>query len=403
MPAEICHADICTGCAACYNACPSDCIRMDMEQEGFLHPVVDQECCDDCGACTEVCPALHPKIPDNSRTPEVYACWHKDEAIRYKSSSGGAFSAFASEVIDAGGVVFGAAYDEKMKVRHFGVMNTADLRRLRGSKYVQSDVGKVYTEIKDLLQQNKRVLFSGTPCQVAGLKAFLGNKDNGLFLCDMLCHGVPSPGFFRKYVAYLEKRFGGKIVSINMRHKKQGWHLASTVVYFGDGRELAMSNYFNAYLFAFNNRFSLRTACYTCPYTTIDREGDITMADFWGIGEYASFSHDTRNGLSLILLNSDRGRNMFHKSSLCLNAERRTVEEAKYKRSKLSHPSPSLGDRKAFFSDYQTMSFDELTRRHLVDKGFKGLVKSVVPRKLIFHLRKAATTVKEEGLRGLLK
>jgi coenzyme F420-reducing hydrogenase beta subunit len=363
------------------------------DTEGFLCPVIDVERCDDCGACKRVCPILQMAKPNHSANPRVFACWNKEESVRFESASGGTFSALALHVLENGGVVFGAAFDENMVVKHIAVQRKEDLGKLRSSKYVQSDMGQSYIAIRQLLIQGKKVLFSGTPCQVAGLNTYLGKNNEELLTCDMLCHGVPSPQLFSKYVKYVEKLFGARLVSINFRHKHKGWQLASTVAFFKDGRQCVLEGVANSFMYGFINSLSLRSACHRCPYTNVDRSGDITLADFWGIGEFKPFHHGIRNGISLILVNSEKGLDFFEKSSTKLCVEERTLEEAKYKREKLSRPLPTPEKRKPFFADYQRLEYEELAKLHLVDKGMKGLIKRLVPRTWIFYLRKFARKV----------
>jgi len=388
MITEICPKEQCTGCAACFNICPKECISMVSDSEGFLYPQINSECCDDCGACKRVCPILHLPEPNHLATPQVYACWNKDEAVRFQSASGGVFSALAEHILDNGGVVFGAAFDEDMVVKHIAVHQVETLGRLRSSKYVQSDVGRCYIEVRGLLRQGRKVLFSGTPCQVAALNAFIGKDDENLLTCDLLCHGVPSPGLFAKYVDYLETRFRSKLIDINFRHKRKGWELASTVAAFDDGRERVLTGHCDSFIYGFSHCFTLRPACYQCRYANIDRSGDITLGDFWGIGELAPFHHSTRNGISLVLVNTEKGRRLFEASSSKFFSEERTLDEAKHNRTKLSHPLPKPRNREQFFADYQRLEYEELAKTHLVDKGVKGLIKRFVPRTWIFHMRK---------------
>jgi coenzyme F420-reducing hydrogenase beta subunit len=384
----ICPEEQCTGCAACFNICPVNCIQMVSDAEGFLRPEIADDECTDCGACKRVCPMLNLREPDHSATPEVYALWNKDESVRFQSASGGAFSAFAEYVLDSGGVVFGAAFDDLMQVRHIGIHQKNELEKLRSSKYVQSNIGDSYREVKKYLRMGKTVLFSGTPCQVAALTAYLGRDYQNLYKCDILCHGVPSPGLFANYLKFIEKKFQCKLSNINVRHKLKGWGLNSTVALFRDGKERVLTNYNNSFMFGFINCFSLRPSCYLCPYTNVDRYGDITMGDFWGIGEYKPFKQRTRNGISLILVNSNYGRQLFEKSFDRFCCEKRTLEEAKYKRTKLSHPLPQPRKREQFFDDYKKLTYEELAKKHLVEKGMKGLIKKVVPREYFFYFRK---------------
>lgn len=394
MTTTICPKEQCTGCAACFNICPKECISMVSDPEGFLYPEIDSECCDDCDACRRVCPILNPPEPNHSSDPQVYACWNKDEAVRLQSASGGAFSAFAGHVLDNDGVVFGVAFDADMRLKHIAVHRVEELGRLRSAKYVQSDVGRSYVEVRDLLRKNRRVLFSGTPCQVAALYAFLGKDRENLLTCDIFCKGVPSPGHFAKYVESLERRFHAKLVNINFRNKRNGWELTSTVAMFSDGREYILTGYYNSFMFGFASSVNIRNSCYRCPYTKVNRYGDITLADFWGIGELAPFHHSTRNGISLILVNSEKGRRLFEESSGRICFEERTLEEAKHKQFVLSHPVPKPMNREQFFADYQRLEYEELAKIHLIDKGLKGLIKRLVPRTWIFYLRKCITRIK---------
>jgi hypothetical protein len=320
----------------------------------------------------------------------VYACWNKDDVTRFQSASGGSFSAFALAILDKGGVVYGAAFDENMRLKHIAVERKEDLGKLRSSKYVQSDIGYSYADIRKFLRQNRCVLFAGTPCQVAALNAYLGKKHEKLLTCDMLCHGVPSPGLFAKYVRFLEERFRAKLIGINMRHKLRGWYhgLNSTVAFFSDGRECLLKGADYSFMYGFSNCFTLRPSCYQCMYTKILRQGDITLADFWGIGEISPFNHNIRNGISLILVNSEKGRQLLGECSNNIYVEERSIEEALYKRSKLKHPVEKPKIREKFFVDYQRLGYCELVKIYLVDKGMKGLIKCLIPQSWIYYLRK---------------
>ena len=282
--------EFCTGCSACFNICPVKCIDMKMDKEGFLFPVIKSNECTDCQKCKKVCPILSPAELNNNNNPSVYACWNKDEGIRYESSSGGAFSALAASVIEEDGVVYGAAYDNTMTVRHIAVTNNKDLYKLRGSKYVQSDLGNVFSDIKEHLNVGKKVLFSGTPCQVAGLKNFMMDKSADLITCDLFCHGVPSPGLFSKYIKYIEKKIGDKVVDYKFRSKQYGWGVTSRVVISEHGTQKVMKNKDDSFYYGFAYRLCLRNACYNCKYTKVERVGDITLGDFWELKKSPSLS-----------------------------------------------------------------------------------------------------------------
>jgi len=388
MITAICSKEQCTGCSACFNICPKECIHMISDTEGFLYPAINPECCDDCDACKDICLILNSPEPSHLGNPKVYACWNKDKTIRFQSASGGAFSAFAGSVLDNGGVVFGAAFDEDMRLKHIAVNRKEELRKLRNSKYIQSDVGRSYIEVRNLLRQNRRVLFSGTPCQVVALNAFLGKNNENLLTCDILCKGVPSPGVFAKYVISLENHFQAKLININFRHKHKSWELVSTVAIFSNGRECILTGYHNSFMFGFSNGLSMRNACYHCPHTKANRYGDVSLGDFWGIGEFAPFYHNTRNGISLILVNSEKGHRLLRESSSHLYLEERTLEEAKQKQSALDHPLGEPKNREQFFAGYQRLEYEKLAKIYLVDKAMKRLIKRIIPRTWFFYLRK---------------
>lgn len=364
------------------------------DSEGFWFPEIDHERCADCGLCQDACPMLHVEEVDHPAPQKVYACWNSNEAVRFQSSSGGAFSALAGQVLDEGGVAFGAAFDDGMKVRHIVVSKKEELGRLRGSKYVQSDIGSAYLEVKKCLEQEKKVLFSGTPCQVAGLHAVVGKENENLVTCDLLCKGVPSPGLFSKYVEYLQRRFRAKLIDIDFRSKYRGWEIQCTIASFNNGRQHVLRDTNNSFYYGFAQNLTLRRSCYRCPYASIKRNGDITLGDFWGIGERVPFDHDTQCGVSIVLVNSEKGARMLEESASNLCLEERRMEEAQDMRA-LSHPWQEPKNRNQFSNDYQRLEYDELAKKHLVDKGLKRLIKLIIPPTWIFCLRRNIRKARE--------
>lgn len=305
---KITKKENCTGCHACYNVCPKNCISMNFDEEGFLYPSVDLEKCVECGVCEKVCPIIHTVEVENE--PIAVGCYNKDEKIRMDSSSGGIFTLLSELVINSGGVVFGAEFDENYNVRHNYVDNMEELKKFRGSKYVQSTIGNSYCDAKNFLEQGRKVLFSGTPCQIAGLKRYLQKDYDNLICQDIVCHGVPSTYVWEHYKNFISD--GKKIIGVNFRDKCTGWKTYSLKFDFEDGSSYQNIGNDNAYIKGFVKDFYLRPSCYECKYKTLHRESDVTLADFWGIEANASELDDNK-GTSLIFVNSDKGRKCFEK------------------------------------------------------------------------------------------
>lgn len=389
MNNPICSKELCTGCGACYNICPVQCIEMKTDEEGFNYPFIELDKCIDCRKCQSVCPMINAAKFYDETEPTVYACWNKDERIRYNSSSGGVFTALAATVIDDGGVVYGAAYDSSMTVRHIGISDKKDIEKLRGSKYVQSDIGRTYSDVKVKLNEGKKVLFSGTPCQVAGLKNFIGNESYNLITCDILCKGVPSPGLFNKYVQFLNIKFKKSINNINFRDKKFGWGIAITQFKTKDGTKKYANEINNSFMYSFSKAISIRTSCQKCQYTKTSRVGDITLGDFWGIGKNKEFKHSTQNGVSFIKINSNKGSETFDTISTNVEFKKRPLDEAlRGQGSALSKPIALNKKREDFFKDYNHLNYEELSKKYLQDKGIKGFVKKTIPNIWIYKIRK---------------
>ena len=293
----------CCGCGACYNKCPVGAITMQENEEGFLVPVIDKNKCTNCGLCVKVCPSLNVQY-NNTDKPECYAAMADDE-IRMKSSSGGIFTLLAEDILDKGGYVCGAAFDDNWDVHHIIVDNKNDLEKLRGSKYVQSDTEDCYKKIKKLLDEDKYVLFSGCPCQVAGLYSFLGKNYEKLYTVDILCHGSPSRGVWKKY---LNENFNkNEIKKINFRDKnKIGWSCSHCTISTKNGDDIVTDDFTKL----FHASINLRESCYDCKYSKKPRPADITLGDFWGISEYKKDLNDDK-GLSFVLTNNAKGKFLF--------------------------------------------------------------------------------------------
>lgn len=307
MNIEIVSTDICTGCGACKNICPTLAITMEYDSEGFFSPVINAKKCINCGQCERICPALHPKYTNNS-TPKTYAVWASDE-LRKVSSSGGVFSVLAEYVLNKGGYVCGAAYDEELNLNHIIINSKKDLPALRGSKYLQSNTCDCFKRIKELLLKNNYVLFCGVPCQVAGLNNFLGNKTyENLITIDLLCHGGAAPMVFKRYLK--ECYPGKKISDYKFRDKKYGW-VASANAYFTDGTEYHGQRDSDLFFRAFNSCYAARKSCGTCKASALPRQGDFTLGDFWGCKAYDP-SFDDGKGTSLVFANNKRADKLLH-------------------------------------------------------------------------------------------
>lgn len=293
----------CCGCSACAQRCPKQCITMHEDEEGFLYPHVDANACIECGLCEKVCPVLNQS---QERKPmECYAAKNPDEAVRSKSSSGGIFIPLAAAIIKEGGFVFGARYNDNWEVVHASAETLQEIDAFRGSKYVQSRIGSTFLEVEKYLKQGRKVLFSGTPCQVAALHKFLRKEYVNLITVDVVCHGTPSPMVWKDYINYLPT---DGVKEIRMKDKSTGWRGYSfTLIGKDDKPVFSERSSVNKYLMAFSQNLSLRPSCFKCPAKAGKSGSDITLADFWGIEKLDS-SMDDNKGTSFICCNTEKGK-----------------------------------------------------------------------------------------------
>lgn len=302
----------CTGCHACAVSCPKNCIEMVADEEGFLYPRIDSTKCIDCGKCEKICSVLNKNTHENKSLQLGYAAYNMDETIRLNSSSGGIFTLLAKCIIHSGGIVVGAAMAEDCKsVRHIIVNSVDDLDKLRGSKYVQSTVGDTYKIVKQTLDAEKKVLFTGTPCQVGGLLSYLGKNYENLYTQDFICHGVPSPSVWKEYVNLREKAAGAVARRTLFRHKKYGWKGFSVLFEFSNDTEYLKDLHHDLFLRGFLANIYLRPSCYQCAFKTADRQSDITLSDFWGIQKIIPEWNDDK-GISFVWIHSNKGNELFH-------------------------------------------------------------------------------------------
>ncbi len=366
-PTLLCEKQLCTGCEACHNACPLQCIHMTEDKEGFLSPEIDQVRCVQCGLCRNACPIIAKPELSREVSPRVFACWHKDDNVRRQSSSGGVFSVFAESVLAQDGMVFGAAYDLNMHVRHTHTNNKFHLDDLRRSKYVQSEIGLAFQNVRTAVEAETPVLFVGTPCQVAGLYKYLVKDYPNLITCDLVCHGVPSPKVFAKYITWIENRLCSKVLNLNFRDKAKGWENSRTVATIGMSSEHPLYGINNCYYNGFINALYLRECCYNCSFRGIPRCADITLGDFWGIGNQTPFTLDTekKGGISLILVNSALGLALFEICHRDIQVFEREINEAIDGNSPLCVSPKRPSNRSCFFADFGVETWDVLAKRYL--------------------------------------
>ena len=303
----------CTGCTACANSCPLHCITMKPDENGFRYPVIDTKACIHCNTCVRTCPVLNDSVNKEGR-PEAYAAYSLDGTLRMKSSSGGIFSEIAKIVLAKGGAVYGAAYDEHFHIRHIAVENLEDLDALRGAKYAESRLGKTFSDIKKRLDRGQDVLFSGTPCQVGGLKAYLNQEYSNLLCVDFVCHGVPSPMVWARYVKYRARTDNGGTspITINLRDKSSGWsryRYSNTFEYAGGTVHKELSTE-SVYMKLFTRDYISRPSCENCSFKGYSRSSDITLGDFWGIWDVSPEMDDDK-GTSVILIQSEKGKEVW--------------------------------------------------------------------------------------------
>ena len=371
---QIFNKSDCMGCYACETVCPQSCINMHDDNEGFWYPEVDYNQCVKCGQCVSVCPLINKSSVNNE--PVAYACMNNDEEIRLDSSSGGIFTIIAQNLIDVGGIVFGAAFNEKFEVEHKSVENHLGLGQLRGSKYLQSRINDSYWQVKDQLISGRKVLFTGTPCQVAGLKSYLGKPFDNLITMDLICHGVPSPSVWRKYVKYREQVAGSTAQRIAFRRKNEGWKRYSVSFIFNNDTEYRQTLQNDLYMRAFLKDLCLRPSCYDCGFKTLHRQSDITLADFWGV-ENVVPEMDDDLGTSLIWINSEKGKETLSQiNSKCKIKEVDINQAIQYNPAAMR--SASLNhNRELFFKDLDNTPFDKLVRKYCTDKINKRLLNAL--------------------------
>lgn len=346
--------ELCTGCTACRHSCPQSAITMQVDGEGFLRPIIREEACVDCGLCAGVCPVLEQT--DLSHSPVAYAVMNKDAAVRAESSSGGLFTLLAETVLERGGVVFGAAFDDALDVVHTVVKSKEELAKLRGSKYVQSRLGHSFQQVKEYLDNGTPVFFSGTPCQVEGLHRYLRKPYDHLITQDMICHGVPSPMAWRKYVQGQEKKYGAKIGDVSFRYKLPSWRRYSLRMQFSNGKTYTATRSQDPFMRSFLQDLTLRPSCYRCAFKKVSRVSDVTLADFWGIQDCLPDLDDDR-GTSLVICHTEKAGALFESIKDRILFAPADLQKAIGHNRAMCYPAPLPPAREAFMDDIRHKPF----------------------------------------------
>lgn len=368
----------CSGCSLCSRVCPKSSITMAPDEEGFLIPRINHDTCIDCGLCYEKCPCNGEK-PLEITNAVYYTSATKDKKDLLKSSSGGTFITLAKLIISQGGYVCGCVYNEHMEANHICSNDINEVTNMMGSKYVQSDIRSCYGEVKKVIENGKKVLFTGTACQIAAMKTFIKDCTN-LYLVDILCHGVPSPLFFRKYVNHLNRKHSGKVVNIEFRNKeKSGWGSEHRTYYEieKNGQRIGHRPNLPVYFCSFFWGLNLRESCYSCKFAGKDRISDITIGDFWGYWSY--FHKDFPKGISIASINTDKGLELFSQvkdgMEFCIEL---SESEAKGTNTNFYHPSPRPSTRGRFYNGIEKSEYSDFRLRTFFDKNVrKKLVVSI--------------------------
>lgn len=359
----------CAICGACINACPVDAISLDKVHLDFRYPQINEDICIHCNRCEKACPILGNKGKPDEGYPVAFAAKSGNDPMRMRSSSGGVFYELADQMLRDGGYVCGAVFDEEFHVKHILSNAKEDMLRMMGSKYAQSDVGYCYREVKDVLEKGCKVLFSGCPCQVAGLRTFLGKEYPNLVLVELICHGIPSDHMLQTYIGMQERKYGARLTRMEFRNKKKGWHNSSVRMEFGHHRTYSKPEAADAYMNGFLGSVTLKPTCYQCHFRNFTAGSDIILGDFWGAE--VELPVDDNKGISAILVNSGKGMDVLDRCNLTLTpANVETV--IKYNRNLLCSAAPSP-QRSSFYASADTNGLEEAIRRYLEESTIQKL------------------------------
>ena len=381
----------CYGCSACFNVCPTNAIEMNSDEYGFSYPHINHDLCIKCGLCRMVCPYISDTI--SAKAPiKAYAAVNRKKDTLKSSASGGVFPALASIVLGMEGIVFGCTLNKEMKPHHIAISSIENLYQLQGSKYVQSDIGRTYCEVKESLDNGIYVLFTGTPCQIAGLKTFLGKEYNNLITADLICHGVASSIFFEDYIKYLEGKLKGRVIKFIFRDKSKGLRKLARVIYEKNGRTHSKLMYpIESYYYKYFLDADIdRDSCYECKYACGNRVGDFTMGDYWGI-ENIHPEIDKENGVSVLMVNSQKGLELIDEIGKYMEITESDFEKARLYNGQLNEPSPKSNRRDGIFKIWKeggNVAVAKDYHRRYKNQIYKNRTKELVPEPVIAIIKR---------------
>lgn len=375
----------CNGCHACYHACPAHAISMQPDAEGFLYPRINADICIDCGKCDRACPMQNP--PEINPFEDAWACYAKDDTEHHTSCSGGAFAVLARQILLHGGIVAGAAFAPEQDVRHIMIDSPDELWQLKGTKYVQSTVGDCFGQIQKRLKRGQQVLFSGTPCQVAGLKTFLQRDYDNLLTIDLICHGVPSPGIWKRYLRELAD--GEPVVYAAFRNKSKGTDTVTLDYRTSSGRLIQETYSDSPYIKGFIQNLFVRPSCFRCRFKGTKRCSDITIGDFWGAKEYHPEMVNP-DGVSAMIIHSAKGRQLLEACKNNFVIQVSTSEKATLWNESMIRPAVASPNRETFFHDAESCSV-----REAVEKNWTAPTIPLKPNKLKILLSKVKGRIRK--------
>ncbi|MEG0408637.1 MAG: Coenzyme F420 hydrogenase/dehydrogenase, beta subunit C-terminal domain [Bacilli bacterium] len=364
----------CTGCSACANKCPTNAISMIQDNKGFYYPIINSDRCIDCNLCKKTCPVLNHKSHDSIN--KCFACYATDKKIRSESSSGGIFTLLADFVLSKNGIVIGAAFDTSFELKHMPIKEKENLSILKGSKYLQSNLGDIFEYVKYNVTESI-ILFVGVPCQIAGLKSYLGKEHENLICVDLVCHGVPSQKLFSKYIQELEDKYHDSLKKYSFRDKKTGWDDYSNTAFF-DKHIISEKHSKNKYMSLFLSDIALRECCYACNFKLGNKYADITLGDFWGIkNKYPDMYDDL--GVSAVILNSEKGIEIFNHIKDTMIFKECMLDEIIKGNPSLIVSSKKPNERDDFFNKLDTITCTQLEKNYGIKKiSFTKRVVSLV-------------------------